>query len=173
MLSPASEALGKTSSSFAGAVQVLLDLIFRAADRARPQLAAIDTTRVLSAAVVVLLLGWLVLRERTASDPWAAVASIVGASFLATPWYLPWYSVGPLALGLCIGGGAAAGSLMLSTTSSAAIPLLAGGAMLRFVPPAFGWGVATCFADDGTSVGGIAVRPSSATPPAAIALCRT
>src|ERR1700712_4560781 len=39
--------------------------------------------------------------------------------------------------------------------------------------PGFGAGAAACFADDGTSVGGIAVSPSSAVPPELIALCRT
>src|SRR2546421_11917994 len=41
------------------------------------------------------------------------------------------------------------------------------------IDPGFGCGIATCLADDGTSVGGMAVRPSSAVPPAGIAFCRT
>src|SRR5258708_13476807 len=39
------------------------------------------------------------------------------------------------------------------------------------IAPLFGAGTTACFADAGTSVGGIAVRPSSALPPAEIALC--
>src|SRR3954453_18851597 len=40
------------------------------------------------------------------------------------------------------------------------------------IAPGFGCGVAACFAPDGTSSGGIAVRPRRAVPPAGIGLCR-
>jgi hypothetical protein len=41
------------------------------------------------------------------------------------------------------------------------------------ITPCFGFGATTCFADDGTSAGGIAVSPRSAVPPAAIGLRST
>src|ERR1700709_444959 len=41
------------------------------------------------------------------------------------------------------------------------------------IAPAFVAGTTACFAAEGTSVGGIAVRPSSAVPPAEMDLCNT
>jgi len=141
-LAPILDAGFRTSSSFAGAVQAALDRSLRVTGWvSRPEAFAAASVRVAAVAMLAALAAWLVLRERTDTDVWTPVALIVAGFMLATPWYLPWYAVGPLALGLCLGGGPSAGALALTCTSSLSIPFAGGGAILRYGAPTLAWRV--------------------------------
>lgn len=141
-LAPILDAGFRTSSSLTGAVETALNRSIRVTGWvSRPEAFAAASVRVGGVGILAALAAWLVMRERTSVDVWGPVALIVAGFILVTPWYLPWYAVGPLALGLCLGGGPSAGALALTCTSSLPIPLAAGGAILRSGSPALAWWV--------------------------------
>ncbi len=139
-LFPALDVGLRTSSSFAGAVQAgLYGILSETGWASRPEAVAAEVIRVTSVTLLAVMIVFVILKSRIVMDVWDLVSLVVAAFVLATPWYLPWYSVALLALGLCLGGAPAAGSVALSVTSSLSLPVAAGGAVARFGAPLLAW----------------------------------
>jgi len=109
---------GATSGSLAGAVQRWISSALSAVGVDRPDHAASAAVRAIGCAVVLLIL-WRVARSpRTVPEPWRAAGLVLGAFFLVSPWYLPWYAVSLLPLVLVAGDPAlTAGTLVFTGTS--------------------------------------------------------
>jgi len=109
---------GATSGSLAGAVERWISTALSAVGVDRPDDAASAAVRAIGCAVVLLVL-WCVARSpRTVPEPWRAAGLVLGAFFVVSPWYLPWYAVSLLPLAL-VGADRAltAGTLVFTGTS--------------------------------------------------------
>ncbi len=90
----------KTSGSLARVVQRGLSALLSTAGAASHASIASATVRFAAAGSVVAALAMVARSPRSVSEPWRAATLVMGVSLLVTPWVLPWYVVGPLALGL-------------------------------------------------------------------------
>lgn len=91
------EATSLTNVSLAGTIQRLLVPVVRAAglhERHATSRIVHAMAGIALAAVVV----WAVRRVWTRRDVWQAVVAVLVAYVVLTPWFLPWYTIAPLAL---------------------------------------------------------------------------
>jgi hypothetical protein len=133
---------GQVSSSLGGTVRSWLDAALASAGLARH--AWLASAVVLGVAVALLVaVGAAVARsERTIHEPWRAAAILLGTFFLVTPWFLPWYTVCLLALGVPLTDiELGSPAVLFSATSLVQVPGLAHltRTTLRYGPPAALW----------------------------------
>jgi hypothetical protein len=143
-LGPVIAAGGRVSSSLAGTVATWLTSLFRTLGLSSASRVATAIVDVLGAVVVALTAVHLIRTGRTRTSIWTACAILLGAVFLVTPWYLPWYLVSLLALVAPLANRFVVLTVTtFGTTSLAQVPEPTGivRTTLRYlVPPLAAWG---------------------------------
>ena len=91
-----------TSSSLAGLLERGANWALRGAGLAAYAAGAHDLLRVLAAGVMVAVAVGLALSPRTLREPWRAALLLLLVFAVVTPWFLPWYLVGPVAVAAVI-----------------------------------------------------------------------
>jgi hypothetical protein len=86
------------SSSLAGTVQGWIEQALRAVGAPDPGRAAALATHLAALLVLAVVAVLLARSPRTVREPWRASVLMLATFLLVTPWSLPWYAVGLLAL---------------------------------------------------------------------------
>ncbi|MEA2557303.1 MAG: alpha,6-mannosyltransferase, partial [Actinomycetota bacterium] len=89
-----------TSASLAGSIQEVLESLLGWLGAGDPAGIAASTVRIVGTTIVGATVIVLCRSARTPREPWRAASICLAVVFLVTPWYLPWYAAGLLALAL-------------------------------------------------------------------------
>jgi len=87
-----------SSSGLGGRLQVWVEGLARFVHLGSAATVASITSRTISVVILVLVTVWIARNTRTLREPWWAAGILLASFLLVTPWYLPWYVVGLLAL---------------------------------------------------------------------------
>jgi hypothetical protein len=87
-----------TSSSLAGSLEHGVDAALRGVGLAAHEVLAHDVVRVLAVGAMVATAAALLRSPRTLREPWRAGLLLLLVFTAATPWFLPWYLIGLVAL---------------------------------------------------------------------------
>src|SRR5207248_7955081 len=91
------EATSLTNVSLIGTIQRLVTPLVRAAGLRQPH-ATSRLVHVVAAVAVAAVVAWAVRRVWSKRDLWQAIVAALFAYLILTPWFLPWYTIAPLAL---------------------------------------------------------------------------
>ncbi len=94
---------GSTSTGLAGTVQSGLTVLLGSFGLAGSEHAASMVVRLLALTVLATAVCLLARSRRIGAEPWRAAAVLFCVFLLVTPWFLPWYVVGAVALVIPLG----------------------------------------------------------------------
>jgi len=126
------------SSSLVGVVQNFLSWVLAAAGVGAASAVASIAVRVIGLLVLVVTATWVLTRPRARHEPWWIATVLLGTFFLLSPWFLPWYLLGLLALAIPLTHPVLRRCVIVATASMLVVLPIAhdlGQTIVRYLPP--------------------------------------
>jgi hypothetical protein len=96
------------------------------------------SVRIVSVVGLAALAFWVLVRAPARRQPWWAASLLLGAFFVVSPWFLPWYLLGLLVLVLPLAHPPVRRAVIVATASMVVVLPLAGDlvqTVVRYLPP--------------------------------------